>query len=99
MLSQGRVHLAIEHKIEEFIQKESSAGIVLMFVTIAAILLKNLPLASTYDAFLVTPVEIRFGLLHSGKPLLLWINDGLMAVFFLLIGLFFGKQVGVFGFS
>ncbi len=80
-------HLSIEHKIEEFIQKESSAGIVLMFVTIAAMILKNSPLASAYDAFLLTPVEIRFGLLHIGKPLLLWINDGLMAVFFLLVGL------------
>ena len=81
------IHLGIEHKIEEFIQKESSAGIVLMFVTIAAMILKNSPLASGYDAFLHTPVEIRFGLLHIGKPLLLWINDGLMAVFFLLVGL------------
>jgi len=79
--------LSIEHKIEEFINKESSAGIVLMFVTIAAMILKNSPLASTYDAFLLTPVEIRFGLLHIDKPLLLWINDGLMALFFLLVGL------------
>lgn len=79
--------MSIEHKIEEFIQEESSAGIVLMFVTIAAMVLKNSPLASAYDAFLLTPVEIRFGLLHIGKPVLLWINDGLMALFFLLVGL------------
>jgi len=85
--------LYIEHKIEEFIQKESSAGIVLMFVTIAAMVLKNSPLAATYDAFLSTPVEIRFGLLHIGKPLLLWINDGLMAIFFLLVGLEVKQEV------
>jgi len=81
------VQVNIEHKIEEFIQKESSAGIVLMFVTIAAMVFKNSPLAPAYDAFLLTPVEIRFGALYIGKPLLLWINDGLMAVFFLLVGL------------
>ena len=79
--------MSLEHKIEEFINKESSAGIVLMFVTIAAMVLKNSPLATAYNAFLLTPVEVRFGVLHIGKPLLLWINDGLMAVFFLLVGL------------
>ena len=73
--------------LEEFIKKESSAGITLIFVTILALLLKNSPLSQLYDAFLHTPVEIRFGALHIDKPLLLWINDGLMAVFFMLIGL------------
>jgi len=73
--------------VEEFIKKESSAGLVLIFVTFVALLLKNTGLSELYDAFLNTPVEIRFGALHIDKPLLLWINDGLMAVFFLLIGL------------
>ena len=73
--------------IEEFIKKESAAGIILIFVTILALLLKNSPLSDLYNAFLHTPVEIRFGALHIDKPLLLWINDGLMAIFFLLIGL------------
>jgi NhaA family Na+:H+ antiporter len=73
--------------LEEFIKKESSAGIVLIFVTILALLLKNSPLSELYNIFLHTPVEIRFGALHIDKPLYLWINDGLMAIFFLLIGL------------
>ncbi|MFY9075405.1 Na+/H+ antiporter NhaA [Malaciobacter mytili] len=73
--------------IEDFIKKESSAGIVLIFVTIAALILKNTDFSSIYDAFLHTPVEIRFGALNIAKPLLLWINDGLMAIFFFLIGL------------
>jgi NhaA family Na+:H+ antiporter len=79
--------------VEEFIKKESSAGIVLIFVTIIALLLKNTGLSEVYDAFLSTPVEIRFGALHIDKPLLLWINDGLMAVFFLLIGLEVKREI------
>jgi len=73
--------------IEEFIKKESSAGILLIFATIAALTLKNSFLSDYYSAFLATPVEMRFADLHIAKPLLLWINDGLMAIFFLLIGL------------
>jgi Na+:H+ antiporter, NhaA family len=79
--------------IEEFIKRESSAGIMLMFVTAAALLLKNSPLSEAYNAFLHTPVEVRFGVLHIDKPLLLWINDGLMAVFFLLIGLEVKREI------
>lgn len=79
--------------IEEFIERESSAGIVLIFVTVAALLLKNSPLSEAYNTFLHTPVEVRFGALHIDKPLLLWINDGLMAVFFLLIGLEVKREI------
>lgn len=73
--------------IREFYERESSTGILLMLVTVAALVLKNSALAGAYNAFLHTPVEIRFGALQIAKPLLLWINDGLMAVFFLLVGL------------
>jgi NhaA family Na+:H+ antiporter len=73
--------------IKDFFERESSPGILLMLVTVAALILKNSLLAGTYNAFLHTPVEIRFGALQIAKPLLLWINDGLMAVFFLLVGL------------
>jgi len=73
--------------LREFYERESSTGILLMLVTIAALVLKNSALAGAYNAFLHTPVEIRFGALQIAKPLLLWINDGLMAVFFLLVGL------------
>ncbi len=73
--------------IEEFIKKESSSGILLIIVTILALALKNSMFSEIYAAFLNTPVEVRFGQLQIAKPLLLWINDGLMAIFFLLIGL------------
>ncbi len=47
----------------------------------------NSPLQSFYELLLSTPVEIRIGLLEVAKPLLLWVNDGLMAIFFFLVGL------------
>jgi len=79
--------------LEEFIKKESSAGILLIFVTILALLLQNSFLSDLYDAFLHTQVEIRFGKLHIDKPLYLWINDGLMAIFFFLIGLEVKREI------
>jgi len=75
------------NSFEEFIKEESSTGILLMLATIAALVFKNTGLAEYYDAFLSTPVVIQFGLLKIDKDLLLWINDGLMAMFFLMIGL------------
>ncbi|NQY23106.1 MAG: Na+/H+ antiporter NhaA [Campylobacteraceae bacterium] len=79
--------------LDEFIKKESSAGILLIFVTIFALILKNTDFSSLYDAFLHTPVEIKFGALQIAKPLILWINDGLMAIFFFLIGLEVKREV------
>ena len=73
--------------IQSFIQKEASAGILLIIVTVFALLLQNSFLSDFYNRFLHTPVAIRFGDLQIAKPLLLWVNDGLMAVFFFLIGL------------
>ncbi len=79
--------------IKEFIQKESSAGVVLIIVTIIALILENSPLSGAYNSFLHTHVEIRFGELQIAKPLLLWVNDGLMAIFFFLIGLEVKREV------
>jgi len=79
--------------IDDFIQKESSSGILLIFVTIIALILSNSALAGLYEAFLHIPVEIRFGALHLDKSLYHWINDGLMAIFFLLIGLEVKREV------
>ncbi|WP_029912990.1 Na+/H+ antiporter NhaA [Pelobacter seleniigenes] len=77
-----------------FFKKESSVGILLMIATLLAIVLANSPFARVYDYFLDTPFEVRLGnQLHIAKPLLLWINDGLMAVFFVLIGLEVKREV------
>ncbi len=58
-----------------------------MIAAVLAVLFANSPLQSYYALLLDTSVEIRIGALEIAKPLLLWINDGLMAVFFFLVGL------------
>ncbi len=73
--------------LEKFIQQESSGGILLIFTTIVALILSNSFMAPLYASFLHLPVEIRIGPLHLDKSLYHWVNDGLMAIFFLLIGL------------
>jgi len=70
-----------------FLKLESAGGIILMIAAAAAIIIANSPLQSWYALLLDTPVEVRIGALHIAKPLLLWINDGLMAIFFFLVGL------------
>ncbi len=79
--------------IHTFLQRESSAGILLIFITLFALILQNSGLSDIYNSFLHTHVEIRFGKLQIAKPLLLWVNDGLMAVFFFLIGLEVKREV------
>ena len=73
--------------IKDFLHKESAGGLLLIAAAITAMVLVNSPLAFLYDALLDTPVSIQVGALILDKPLLLWINDGLMAVFFFLVGL------------
>lgn len=73
--------------IASFLKMESAAGLLLMFAALVAIVCANSPLQTLYALFLDVPVEIRVGPLEIAKPLLLWINDGLMAVFFFLVGL------------
>lgn len=73
--------------ITAFFRLESAGGIFLMLSAFMAIVFANTNLEPYYRLFLSIPVEIRIGELEIAKPLLLWINDGLMAVFFFMIGL------------
>jgi NhaA family Na+:H+ antiporter len=70
-----------------FVHHEAAGGLALMAAALAALVASNSPLASLYDGFLNIPVGVRVGPLAIDKPLLLWINDGLMTVFFFLVGL------------
>lgn len=74
-------------------KQDSSSGILLIVAAAVAMMMENSGLKWIYDALLGTPVEIRIGALELAKPLLLWINDGLMAVFFLLIGLEVKREI------
>lgn len=74
-------------KISEFLQSESAGGILLMITAALAMVIANTPLRVYYDLFITTPVHIKIGPLEIAKPLLLWVNDGLMAGFFFLVGL------------
>jgi len=73
--------------IKRFLKLETSGGIILFLAAVLALVLANSPLEPFYALLIDTPVEIRIGALEIAKPLLLWINDGLMAVFFFLVGL------------
>ncbi|PWV61644.1 Na+/H+ antiporter NhaA [Plasticicumulans acidivorans] len=79
--------------IREFLKLEAASGIVLFFAAVLAMLVANSPLAHYYNLFIDIPVVVRFGPLEIAKPLLLWINDGLMAVFFFLVGLELKREV------
>ena len=70
-----------------FFHHEAAGGLLLVVAALVALLASNSPLAWLYDGFLHTPVGVRVGDLALDKSLLHWINDGLMAIFFFLVGL------------
>lgn len=79
--------------IREFLRMEAAGGILLVIAAAMALVLANSPAGGLYAALLDTPVVVQVGALALAKPLLLWINDGLMAVFFLLVGLEIKREV------
>ncbi len=72
---------------------EAASGLLLIAAAILALIINNSPLSWLYNGLLETPVVAQVGALKIAKPLLLWINDGLMALFFLLIGLEVKREV------
>jgi NhaA family Na+:H+ antiporter len=79
--------------IKDFLKLESSSGVVLVAAAVLAMVIANTPAAGFYGLFIEMPVEVRVGPLHIAKPLLLWINDGLMAIFFFLVGLELKREI------
>ena len=82
-----------ETVITRFLRLEASSGILLLIAAALAMLAENSFASTYYEALLDLPVQIRIGDFEIAKPLLLWINDGLMAVFFFLIGLEVKREV------
>ncbi len=79
--------------IRDFLKLEAASGLLLVAAAILAMIAANSPLAGYYDSLIEVPFEIRLGNAGIAKPLLLWINDGLMAVFFLLVGLELKREI------
>lgn len=77
----------------DFLKLETTSGIILVVAAALAMFVANSPLATIYDGLIDLPVEVRVGNLEIAKPLLLWINDGLMAIFFFLVGLELKREV------
>lgn len=80
-------------KIQDFLKLETTSGIILMVSAVLALIASNTFLNVYYGALLSTPVAIQIGGFEIAKPLLLWINDGLMALFFFLVGLEIKREV------
>jgi NhaA family Na+:H+ antiporter len=79
--------------IDRFFSHEASGGILLGLSAIAALIVANSALQPSYDWLLNLPFAVTLGGEGLEKPLILWINDGLMAVFFFLIGLELKREI------
>ncbi|MDB6048369.1 MAG: nhaA [Pseudomonas sp.] len=85
--------MPLRSTVTRFFQLEASSGLLLIAAAAVALIINNSPLAWLYQGLLDVPVVAQVGALQIAKPLLLWINDGLMALFFLLIGLEVKREV------
>ena len=79
--------------IREFLKLESASGILLVAAGAVAMLAANTALSGWYESLLQVPFKIQLGEFKLDKPILLWINDLLMAIFFLLVGLEIKREV------
>lgn len=74
-------------RIKSFFELEAAGGIVLAFAAVLAMMVANSPLYKLYNVFIHAPVVVQIGQFEIAKDAHHWINDGLMAVFFFLVGL------------
>lgn len=80
-------------KSDSFYSLETLGGILLFIAAMFAIIVANSPYRISYEHFLSVSGNVSVGTLSIEKPLLLWINDGLMAIYFLLIGLEIKREI------
>ncbi len=83
----------VPNRFYNFFKLESFGGILLIFITILAILLANSPLAKLYHHFVHLEIGIKIGELHFVKSLAHWVNDALMAIFFVVVGLEIKREI------
>ncbi|NDV92826.1 Na+/H+ antiporter NhaA [Alteromonas sp. 345S023] len=87
------VLVEVQEVVSDFLNREAAPGILLMVATVLALVIANSPLNPLYEQFVSLPVQISAGTWAIDKPLLLWINDGLMAIFFFHVGLELKREV------
>jgi len=73
--------------LQQFLKLEAASGIVLLAATVLAMIVANSSLAGSYQALLEIPFTVKLGEFGLSKSLWHWINDGLMAIFFFVVGL------------
>ena len=83
----------MNERIYRMLHHEATPGVLLVIAAALAMLAENSPAKQLYDALMGTPVAVQIGQLEIAKPLLLWINDGLMAIFFFVIGLELKREI------
>jgi len=83
----------ISTPFEEFLHAQTTTGIVLMFMTVVALILANSPLSEAYSHFFHTKINISVGSWELSHSIHHWINDGLMAIFFFIIGLEIKREI------
>ncbi|MEM7779332.1 MAG: Na+/H+ antiporter NhaA [Pseudomonadota bacterium] len=83
----------VSSALKDFLKQESAGGIFLIIAAALALIIANSPLSEAYFGTLGTKLNVSFGAFEIDKALLLWINDGLMAIFFFLIGLEVKREI------
>ena len=83
----------ISTPFEHFLHAQTTTGIILMVMTVIALILANTPLTEAYIHFFHTKVNLTVGTWDISHNIHHWINDGLMAIFFFIIGLEIKREI------
>ena len=83
----------LQTRMNDFFKRDTAGGLVLMAAAALALIVNNSPLSALYEGLLDMPIVVQIGPLEIAKPLLLWVNDGLMVIFFFLIGLEIKREI------
>lgn len=79
--------------VKQLFKHDAAGGVLLVFAALVAMIMANTGLNGFYNDLFQTPVAVKFGAFEVNKPFLLWVNDGLMAIFFFLVGLEVKREI------